>query len=460
MTEAFADRTTALDRAADLAIDAACDAAAEVMAHTGFGTGLPATANGAAEPLLLKSAQDALRLQNVPRWTRLMLSLAARVSHGSLTITLPDGRALQARGSQPGPDARLDINHNRLAKRLLLGGNLAVGEAYLDGDFDCPDLAALTEWACRNSDLDATLMGKPWLRLLRRLGFAFAANSKRGSRRNIAYHYDLGNDFYGQWLDPSMTYSAAIWREGSETLEQAQLNKYRRLAGDVLQIKPDQRVLEIGCGWGSFACLAAQEFGARVHAVTISREQHDHAQRRVQQAGLNDRVSIELRDYRDLDGQYDAVASIEMIEAVGEKYWPLYFRQLRDRLAPQGRAGIQAIVIADRYFEDYRGTMDFIQAHIFPGGMLLSPQTVQQQAAAAGLAIADAFSFGRDYARTLNLWHRHFEAAWPQIRALDSRKLAFDERFRRMWRYYLAYCEGGFNAGTIDVLQYGFTRTG
>ncbi|MCW0233494.1 MAG: cyclopropane-fatty-acyl-phospholipid synthase family protein [Ferrovibrio sp.] len=458
MTEAFADRTTALDRAADIAMDAARDAAAEVMAHTGLGA-IPGPHAATSEPLLLKSAQDALRLHNVPRWTRLMLSLAARVSHGSLTITLPDGRAVQARGPHPGPDARLDINTHRLAKRLLLGGNLAVGEAYLDGDFDCPDLAALTEWACRNSDLDSTLMGKPWLRLLRRLGFALAANSRRGSRRNIAYHYDLGNDFYGQWLDPSMTYSAAIWRDTNETLEQAQLNKYRRLAGDVLRIRPDQRVLEIGCGWGGFACLAAREFGARVHAITISREQHDYAQRRVQQAGLTDRVQIELRDYRDLTGQYDAVASIEMIEAVGEKYWPRYFGQLRDRLMPQGRAGIQAIVIADRYFEDYRGTMDFIQAHIFPGGMLLSPGTVQRQAAAAGLQIADTFSFGRDYARTLNLWHQSFEAAWPQIRALDSRKLAFDERFRRMWRYYLAYCEGGFNAGTIDVLQYGFTRS-
>jgi cyclopropane-fatty-acyl-phospholipid synthase len=452
MSDAFVDRDTALDRAADLARDVA----AGVIAHTGRQA--PAEPHH-AEPLLLKTAQDALRLHNVPHWTRLMLAQAARVTHGSLTITLPDGRALQARGPQAGPDARLDINHHRLAKRLLLGGNLAVGDAYLDGDFDSPDLAALTEWACRNGELDDTLMGRPWLRLLRRIGFALAANSRRGSRRNIAYHYDLGNDFYAQWLDPSMTYSAALWRETGQTLEQAQIEKYRRLAGTVLQLRPGQRVLEIGCGWGGFACLAAQEFGAQVHAVTISREQHDYARRRVQEAGLGERVTIELRDYRDLDDHYDAIASIEMIEAVGEKYWPRYFAQLRNRLKPQGRAGIQAIVIADRYFEDYRGTMDFIQAHIFPGGMLLSPQTIQSLSSQAGLRIEDAFSFGRDYARTLNLWHRRFEESWPQIRALDCHgKLAFDDRFRRMWRYYLAYCEGGFNAGTIDVLQYGFTK--
>lgn len=453
MTDVYVDRKTPLDAAAEVAREAA----AGVIAHTGLGHHAPALPSH-GEPLLLQTAQDGLRLPNLPRWMRLMLALSARVSHGSIVITLPDGRALRARGSQPGPEARLHINNYRMAKRLLLGGNLAVGQSYIDGDFDCDNLAVLTEWACRNSDLDSTLMGQPWLRLLRRIGFAFAANSRRGSKRNIAYHYDLGNEFYGQWLDATMTYSAALWRAPDESLEQAQLNKYRRLASETLHLKPEQKVLEIGCGWGGFACLAAKEYGARVHAVTISKEQHDYAQARVQREGLADRVEIELRDYRDLTGQYDAVASIEMIEAVGEKYWPLYFRQLSDRLLPQGCAGVQAIVIADRYFEDYRRTMDFIQAYIFPGGMLLSPTAVAHQAQAAGLKVTDAFSFGRDYARTLHIWDKVFDAAWPQIRALTSRGLAFDERFHRLWRYYLAYCEGGFNAGTIDVVQYGFQK--
>ncbi|WP_341705318.1 cyclopropane-fatty-acyl-phospholipid synthase family protein [Ferrovibrio sp.] len=405
------------------------------------------------DPVLLHSLQDGLGLADVPRWTRLLLALAPRISHGSITVTLPDGRAFVARGSEPGPAADLAIRDHRFARRLLLGGNLAVGQAYIEGGFDSDDLAALTEFACRNSDLDSTLMGRPWLRLLRRVGFALAANSRRGSRRNIAYHYDLGNDFYRQWLDPSMTYSAALWPRGDETLEQAQRAKYRRLAGTVLQLRPGSRVLEIGCGWGGFAELAAKEFGARVHAVTISREQHDYTSRRIFEAGLAERVRVELRDYRDLDGQYDAIASIEMIEAVGEKFWPVYFRQLRDRLQPQGRIGLQVIMIADRYFESYRGTMDFIQAYIFPGGMLLSPATIAAQSRAAGLAVTDCLTFGADYARTLRLWRQRFEAAWPQIESLG-----FDTRFRRMWRYYLAYCEGGFNAGAIDVAHYGFAR--
>lgn len=453
MSEAYIDRKPTLAAAAE----AAMEVAAEAMAHAGLSHHHAATAS--TEPLVVRSPQDVLRLPGLTRWMRLMLSLSARISHGSITITLPGGRALQAQGSEPGPAATLHVNNQRLAKRLLLGGNLAVGQAYIDGDYDCDNLAALTEWACLNSGLDSTLMGRPWLRLLRRIGFAFAANSRRGSKRNIAYHYDLGNDFYSHWLDRSMTYSSALWQRGDETLEEAQFNKYRRLAGETLRLQPGQRVLEIGCGWGGFACVAAREFGAKVHAVTISREQHDYAQARIQRAGLSEQVSIELRDYRDLAGQYDAIASIEMIEAVGEKYWPAYFNQLRDRLRPQGRAGIQAIVIDDKYFHDYRGTMDFIQAHIFPGGMLLSPAMIARQANAAGLQLADSFSFGRDYARTLNDWHRRFEAAWPQIRALESRLLGFDERFRRMWRYYLAYCEGGFNAGTIDVVQYGFSRS-
>jgi cyclopropane-fatty-acyl-phospholipid synthase len=401
-----------------------------------------------AAPVELHSPQDALRLPNVERWTRLMLSLAPHTSRGSITIGLPDGRRVLARGKLPGPNTEITLRNNRFPKRMLFGGNLGVGQSFMDGDFDCDDIGALAHWACINTELDNTLMGKPWLRLLRRLAFAFNNNTKRGSRRNIAYHYDLGNEFYSQWLDPSMTYSSAIYEHEGQALEQAQQVKYRRLAGDVLRLKPGETVLEIGCGWGGFAEVAAKEFGALIHGITISREQHDFASRRVFEAGLADKVKIELRDYRDTIGKYDAVASIEMIEAVGEKFWPTYFSTLRGRLKPEGRAGLQAIVIQDEYFEAYRGTMDFIQAFIFPGGMLPAPMVLDQQAALAGLRIAQSDGFALDYARTLREWTERFQVAWPQLRALG-----FDERFRRMWLYYLGSCEGGFRANCIDVLQ-------
>ncbi len=404
-------------------------------------------------PIELHSAQDAFRLHGLNRWTRLMVSLAPQLSRGSITIGLPDGRRVIARGPEAGPDTEITLRNNRFPKRMLLGGNLGVGQSYVEGDFDCDDLATLSEWACRNGELDDTLMGKPWLRVLRRLAFAFSTNSKRGSRRNIAYHYDLGNDFYRLWLDPSMTYSSAVYEHPGQSLEAAQAAKYRRLAGEVLRLSPGETVLEVGCGWGGFACLAAKEFGVSVHAITISREQHDFAKRRVFEAGLADKVQVELRDYRDSQGTYDAIASIEMIEAVGEKYWPTYFDMLRQRLhdtahGKAGRAALQAIVIQDKYFEAYRGTMDFIQAYIFPGGLLLSPQSIRDQAAQAGLQVTRSDGFAQDYARTLHEWTRDFSAAWPQIRAQG-----FDERFRRMWMWYLGYCEGGFRAETIDVLQ-------
>ncbi len=425
------------------------DYVADQKGDYGLGTaGAERRGNPPAAAIELTCPQDALRLNNLDRWTRLMLSLAPHMSRGSITIGLTDGRRVVARGKLPGPDAEITLRNNRFPKRMLLGGNLGVGQSFMEADYDCDDIGLLAHWACVNTELDDTLMGKPWLRVLRRIAFAFANNTKRGSRRNIAYHYDLGNNFYSQWLDPSMTYSSAIYSHEGQALEAAQAAKYRRLAGEVLQLQPGQRVLEVGCGWGGFAELAAKEFGAQVHGITISREQHDYAQRRIFEAGLADKVTIELRDYRDTTGQYDAIASIEMIEAVGEKFWPAYFGMLRQRLAPQGRVGLQAIVIQDKYFEAYRGTMDFIQAYIFPGGMLLAPQVIRDHAAAAGMKMTRSDGFALDYARTLREWTEHFQAAWPQIRALG-----FDERFRRMWLYYLGSCEGGFRANCIDVLQ-------
>ena len=400
----------------------------------------------------IKTSAEGWNTPGVGGWTRLMLSIAPHMHRGSLTIQLPDGRRFRAAGHEPGRNATIVMKNERIAKRLLTGGNLSFAESYLDDDWSSPDLAELTEWACQNDRMDEIMMGKPWYRALRRIIFLFRSNTKSGSKRNISYHYDLGNDFYRQWLDPSMTYSAALYTKPGEQLEQAQANKYRRLV-EVLNVQPDHQVLEIGSGWGGFACLAAKERGCTVHGITISKEQLEFAQRRAFEAGLNEKVTFELRDYRDLDRSYDRVASIEMFEAVGERYWPTYFGKLRDSLAPGGVAGLQVITIADKYFEAYRGTMDFIQRYVFPGGMLPSPSVLRQQTQNAGLIWQSEMCFGQHYADTLADWMRRFTAAWPTIQPLG-----FDDRFKRMWEYYLAYCEGGFRAGTIDVMQVALAR--
>jgi len=400
---------------------------------------------------------DIERRESLPRVglaESLALALAGRIEKGELSITLPHGGERVFKGAHTGPKARLHVHDPSVFRRTLLGGTLAFAESYLAGDCDSPDLVALVDLVIQNeAELMQSLDGRPWTRMLPRLGRWLRPNSKRGARRNIAWHYDLGNDFYGLWLDPSMTYSSALFDRPDDSLEAAQANKYRRMA-ELAAIGPNDHVLEVGCGWGGFCSWAAREIGCRVTAITISRDQYDFAATRLRAEGLNDRVDLRFQDYRDLGGSFDRIVSIEMLEAVGEKYWPRYFAMLRDRLAPGGRAALQVITIDDRHYEAYRNDVDFIQRYIFLGGHLPSPSRLREQVKGARLEWQGAERIGLHYACTLKIWRRSFEAAWPDILALG-----FDERFRRMWRYYLAYCEAGFTTGRIDTLQAALTKS-
>jgi cyclopropane-fatty-acyl-phospholipid synthase len=346
------------------------------------------------------------------------------------------------------PHARLHVIDFRFIGRVLASADIGLAEGYIAGEWDTPDLSALLEALSSNFDRLARLVdGNPLMRGLNALLHALNRNSRKGSRRNIHAHYDLGNDFYRLWLDPSMTYSSALFTSPEQSLEAAQHNKYATLARD-MDLQAGHQVLEIGCGWGGFAEFAAKTVGAKVTAITISKAQADFARQRLFEQGLAERAEIKLIDYRDLEGRFDRIASIEMFEAVGEAYWPAYFDRIRKVLAPGGRAGLQIITIRDDLFDDYRMRSDFIKRYVFPGGMLPSEAKLQVATQAAGLSFGQVRRFGAHYADTLRQWADRFEAAWPDIKAQG-----FDEQFRRLWRFYLCYCEAGFRTGRTDVIQ-------
>lgn len=387
-----------------------------------------------------------------PRDRRLQLALqfARLLRAGRLNLVLPDGSTHHFEGSEPGPTATMLLRDPRMITKLAFGGSLGLSEAYMDGMWESPNVTDVLRLGTANEQaFDAMLRGKNWARFASWIMHKLRPNTRKGSRKNIAEHYDLGNDFYSEWLDGSMTYSAALFSKGENDLQAAQIEKYRRLCR-ALDIQPGMSVLEIGCGWGGFAEVAAAEFGAIVTGITLSTEQLAFAQARMKKAGLADKVTLKLEDYRDTTGHFDRIASIEMFEAVGEEYWPVYFQTVRDRLRPGGQAGIQVITIADRFFADYRKTADFIQRYVFPGGMLPSPTRLHEEIAAAGMHLHDSFWFGRDYAETLNRWQASFQAAWDKITGLSSQ---YDDRFKRLWEFYLGYCEVGFEAGWTDVGQ-------
>lgn len=415
---------------------------------------MTSTQSIAHDHILVSQDNVAAIAKDYPFAVRRALDFILMLERGSLDVQMPDGRSLRFQGPEDGPEAQMIVHDFDFANELAAGGEVGIAEAFLKGHWESPNLTHFLELFCVNQPIIHKLLdGKPLVRLFHRFLHWRNRNTKAGSRRNIHAHYDLGNQFYSAWLDGTMTYSSALFTENAKNLAEAQRAKYAALARDI-DLQPGHHVLEIGCGWGGFAEYAAQEIGARVTGLTISKEQYDFATERMRKAGLSDRVEIRMQDYRDEKGVFDRIASIEMFEAVGEAYWPVYFRQLRDRLKEGGKAGLQVITIQDEIFPYYRGDIDFIRRYIFPGGMLPTPTIMRKMGDKHGLSLSAERIFGLDYAVTLSHWRDSFRKAWPQLTPMG-----FDEHFRRLWEYYLAYCEAGFRAGTIDVRQMIFAKS-
>jgi len=393
-------------------------------------------------------------LKHAPAIFRSAVKLAAQTWYfGGITFVLPSGREIPISGSEPGPSARLIIHDYRCMARVMSAGDIGFAEGYMAGEWDTPDLPALLESASLNFDRIQQLgVGNPVMQVMNFIGHMLKPNNREGSRKNIHAHYDLGNAFYERWLDPTMTYSAARFERPEQPLADAQTHKYATLAQS-MELGPDNHVLEIGCGWGGFAEFAAKEVGARVTGITISTEQYDFAKKRMFDQGLAEKADIRLIDYRDVEGAFDRVASIEMFEAVGERYWPTYFEKIRDVMAPGGRAGLQIITIRDELFDHYRSHADFIQKYVFPGGMLGSERRLRQETDRVGLEWRAISRFGQSYADTLAQWGANFQNAWEDIKLLG-----FDERFRRLWHFYLSYCEAGFRSERTNVIQLSLSK--
>ena len=386
--------------------------------------------------------------QNLPRYFARVFDLVGKLNSGRVDFILPDGRRFRAEGSKPGPVAEVTINNPDVFARLVREGDLGFCDAYLDGWWTTPDLQAFMDFI--HADNDDMYDGFPGMALVRaweKARFWFQSNTKRQALKNISYHYDLGNDFYSLWLDETMTYSSALFNTSQESLEKAQIAKYASMV-DQMGVKPGDHVLEIGCGWGGFAEYAAKERGLKVTGLTISKEQLDYANKRIKSKGLSDKVNLKLQDYRDETGVYDGVASIEMFEAVGEKYWPVYFDKIKQCLKPGKQATLQIITIQDARWEVYRKSVDFIQKYIFPGGMLPSPSVLRKEVHRAGLSVQHSIEFGKSYSQTLRRWFEVFNNKWDNISAMG-----FDDRFRRMWNFYLTSCAATFESGNCDVTQ-------
>ena len=400
--------------------------------------------------------------QRLPAAARAVQAVLAHIRVGHLTVHWPDGSVQQV-GQPDGLRATLVMHNWQPCVAALRSGDIGFAESYVAGDWSSPDLAALLQLMAANRQaLDGLIFGHWAARLVNRARHWLNRNTKANSRKNIHAHYDLGNAFYSLWLDPSMNYSSAWFADGSDALNAditpeaftaAQHDKVRRVLDEAGVVR-GSRVLEIGCGWGALAEMATTDFGAHLTGVTLSTEQLAWAQRRMADLGRSDQADLRLQDYRDIDdGPYDAICSVEMVEAVGQAYWPTYFGAVSRLLKSGGKACIQSIVIQDGLFDRYVKSTDFIQQYIFPGGCLPSPQVFRQQAQAQGLEVVNELAFGLDYAQTCRIWRQRFLARKEQVL-----HLGFDERFIRIWEFYLAYCEAGFRTGDINVMQFTLSK--
>jgi cyclopropane-fatty-acyl-phospholipid synthase len=393
--------------------------------------------------------------RDLPRYFKAVFAITSNLNQGSIDFRLPDGRVFSARGEKPGQSVELIVHNPDCFARLIREGDLGFSDAYLEGWWETSDLQVFMDVLLDgNEEVFDGFPGMGLVRFYERMRHWMNRNSREQAKKNISYHYDLGNDFYAKWLDETMTYSSAIFKTGQEDMSKAQIAKYASMV-DQMGVKPGDHVLEIGCGWGGFAEYAARQRGLKVTGLTISQEQHDYAVERMKRAGLSDKVEIVMRDYRDEHGVYDGIASIEMFEAVGEKFWPAYFETVRERLKPGANATLQIITISEKRFEIYRKGVDFIQKNIFPGGMLPSRTALFEQISRAGLTRVKSIEFGDSYSQTLRRWSEVFNAKWDEIA-----DMGFDERFHRMWNYYLASCAAAFKSGNCDVTQITLKRPG
>ena len=391
--------------------------------------------------------------KNLPRYFTHVFDLALVAENGRLDIRLPDDRVFRADTKRPGPVAEVVVHDNDVFARMIREGQLGFCDAYLEGQWSTPDLQAFMDFIhADNDDMFDGFKGQKLVQVYENFRHWLNRNTKKQAKKNISAHYDLGNDFYELWLDDTMTYSSGIFTTGQESLEAAQIAKYKSMV-DQMGAKPGDHVLEIGCGWGGFAEYAAGERGLKVTCLTISQEQYNYAVERIRKAGLEDKVTFKLQDYRDETGTYDGIASIEMFEAVGEKYWPAYFETVRERLKPGAQATLQIITVQHKRFEIYRSSVDFIQKYIFPGGMLPSPIVLREQVEKAGLNVVKSIEFAESYSQTLRRWHDTFNQKWETIHAMG-----FDDRFRRMWNFYLTSCAATFHSRNCDVTQITISR--